>query len=144
MRFFKYYLIILFWTYGCDVKSTNKVEFKDKADALLDKIANGTADEEFPVKYFPFEQTKAIMYDLRNKCDFKNRQGHFLNEYYSTDKSKVSLIYEYYLKCDSIRFVLTYNIKDSDMLYEFKIEPIEKDNPMIVDQTKRLKGNLSD
>lgn len=71
------------------------------------------------------------MYDLKNKCDFKNRQGHFLNEYYAADKSEVSLIYEYYLKCDSIRFILTYNIKDSIELYGFKMESIKKANPMV-------------
>lgn len=131
--------MILLFAYGCHFQSSNKVDLKRKSDLLLDKIADGTANEEFSVKYFPIEQTKAIMYDLKNKCDFKNRQGHFLNEYYySADKSKVSLIYEYYLKCDSIRFILTYNIGDSVELYEFKMEPIEKPNAMIADSAKRL------
>ena len=64
------------------------------------------------------------MYDLKNKCDFQNRNGHFINEYYPNENhqipERISLIYEYYMKCDSIRFILTYNIKDTVELYEFK------------------------
>lgn len=130
--------MVLLSACGCHFQSSNKVDLKRRSDLLLDKIADGTANEEFSVKYFPIEQTEVVMYDLKNKCDFKNRQGHFLNEYYSADKSKVSLIYEYYLKCDSIRFILTYNFGDSVELYEFKMEPIEKPNAMIADFSKCL------
>lgn len=135
----KYFLIVLLLVgSGCKIQTVTTNEIKQKADSLLDKIADGTANGEFSVKYFPIEQTEVLMYDLRNQCDFKNRQGHFLNEYYTADKSKVSLIYEYYLKCDSIRFILTYNCVNSIELYEFKMEPIEKKNPMITDSTKQL------
>ena len=67
---------------------------KEKADSSLDIIADGKANREFPIKYFPVEQTKVIMYDLKNEYDFANRQGYFLNEYHSADKSKLSQIYK--------------------------------------------------
>lgn len=134
----KYILISLLCVLGCDIKTINTDEIKNKTDLLLDKIANGTANEDFLVEYFPIEQTEGIMYDLKNKCDFKNRHGHFLNEYYSADKSKLSLIYEYYLKCDSIRFIISYKLNEVVELCEFKMEPIEKPNAMITDSTKCL------
>ena len=123
---------------ACRVTTGNIEDLKQKAEILFEKISNGNARNEFSPKYFPIDQTDAIMFDLKNKCDFKNRKGHFVNEYYSKNKSHISLIYEYYLKCDSIRFILTYKIADSIYLNEFKMEPIEKDNPMITDQSKRL------
>lgn len=141
MQSSKFSFAILLLLLGCHIKSTNFDMVKERADVLLDKIADGTAENEIPIKYFPLEQTKIIMDDLKNKCDFKNRQGHFLNEFYSTDKSKVSLIYEYYLKCDSIRFILTYDLSKKIELCEFKLEPIEKDNQMIIDSNNRLKRN---
>ncbi|MGN7787352.1 hypothetical protein ACTJIJ_22650 [Niabella sp. 22666] len=135
-----YFWIILFCTLsGCHLRTANISEIKAKADALLDKIADGTAEEEFSTKYFPIEQTKTLMYDLKNNCDFKNRHGHFINEYFSADRSRVSLIYEYYLKCDSARFILTYNLVGKNELDGFRIEGIEKENPMVNDQVRRLK-----
>lgn len=114
---------------------------KAKADKLLNDISLGKANSAFPEKYFPREQTYALMDELKNKCDFANRKGTFINDYaqISNGIKRVSFIYEYYLKCDSIRFILTYNLGKDPELYEFKLESVEKDNPMIIKPERRLK-----
>lgn len=107
----------------------------------MEKIAIGEALHEFPSKYFPPEQTELILGDLRDKCDFKNRSGRFINDFFKEnvgDTDQIYLLYEYYLKCDSIRLILIYNLDKEIVLSGFRLEPIEKDNSMIVRKNQRL------
>ncbi len=101
----------------------------------------GKAYNAFPEKYFPTNQTKALMDELKDKCDFVNRKGIFINEYLqeSSNGNSISFIYEYYLKCDNIRFIITYKLGKEIELFKFNLEPIEKDNPMITKPERRLK-----
>ena len=100
---------------------------RSMADDLFEKIETGSANGDFSEKYFPLSQTEAIMYDLKNKCDFANRKGGFIEEFkVPKEANKIICVYEYYLKCDSIRFILTYKIDDKIELYEFKLESMRK------------------
>lgn len=80
------------------------------------------------------------MQELREKCDFKNRKGLFINDFTVTQPGRktVSFIYEYKLKCDDIRFIISYDLTEDIELLEFKLEPVEKDNPMITKPERRL------
>jgi hypothetical protein len=123
--------LLLLLIFAC-ANMEKKEEAKIAADELFDRIAAGTAEEFFAEKYFPKAQTKAILGDLKEKCDFVNRKGKFIKDYYHkkiTESDRISLIYEYSLKCDSIRFILTYNLSPKLELYEFKMEPVEKIMP---------------
>jgi hypothetical protein len=114
---------------------------KENAEQLLNSIAQGSAIKYFPEKYFPRNEMELILTDLKDKCDFRNKKGHFINDFYRKNvngTNQISFIYEYYLKCDSIRFILTYNLGDPIELFHFGLEPIEKDNSMIIRQDKRL------
>ena len=125
---------------GCD--NDNQIsQAKIKADKLLNDISLGKAYNAFPEKYFPTNQTKALMDELKDKCDFVNRKGIFINEYLqeSSNGNSISFIYEYYLKCDNIRFIITYKLGKEIELFKFNLEPIEKDNPMITKPERRLK-----
>lgn len=62
---------------------------KRKGGQLLDDIANGLAEKGFPVKYFPKEESLTWLHALKNFCDFKNRKGHFINDYQSTHYFKL-------------------------------------------------------
>jgi len=137
--FFSISLLVILLT-GC-FNNSQLEQAKTKADKLLNDISLGKADSAFPEKYFPREQTHALMDELKNKCDFANRKGTFINDYTQIFDGikRVSFIYEYYLKCDSIRFILTYNLGKDPELSEFKLEPIEKANPMITKPERRLK-----
>ena len=136
-------LIMLFFVImlaGCN--NYNQVsQARIKADKLLNDISLGKANDAFPEKYFPVNQTHALMDELKNKCDFANRKGVFVNEYLqvTSNGKRISFIYEFYLKCDNIRFIITYKLGKEIELFEFNLEPIEKDNPMIKKQEKRLK-----
>lgn len=112
-----------------------------KADKLLNDISLGEAYDAFPEKYFPANQTHALMDELKDKCDFANRKGDFINDYLqeTSNGKRISFIYEYYLKCDNIRFIVTYKLGKEIELFEFNLEPIEKENSMITKPERRLK-----
>lgn len=125
---------------GCD--NNNQVnQAKIKADKLLNDISIGKAYNAFPKKYFPANQVHALMDELKEKCDFASREGVFINDYLqeTSDGKRITFIYEFYLKCDNIRFIITYKLGDNIELFEFNLEPIEKDNSMITKPERRLK-----
>ncbi len=114
---------------------------KIKSEELLDAIGNGNATNLFPTKYFPPYKINVLLYQIKNNCDFANCKGVFINDFYEknlNDIDQLTLIYEYYLKCDSLRFLLTYKLNDSTELCGLKIESIKEPNSMIIDKSKRL------
>lgn len=125
---------------GCE-NNDQVCQAKIKADKLLNDISLGEAYDAFPEKYFPANQTHALMDELKDKCDFANRKGDFINDYLqeTSNGKRISFIYEYYLKCDNIRFIVTYKLGKEIELFEFNLEPIEKENSMITKPERRLK-----
>lgn len=110
---------------------------REKADLLLEKIGKGGGAEDFPEELFPPQQTKLILSELVNHCDFANRKGVFINDYYQKNingTDLASFIYEFELSCDTIRFILTYQLPDKGevKLQEFKLEPVEVENSMVL------------
>src|SRR5690554_5976335 len=110
---------------GCE-NNDQVSQAKIKADKLLNDISLGEAYDAFPEKYFPANQTHALMDELKYKCDFANRKGDFINDYLqeTSNGKRISFIYEYYLKCDNIRFIVTYKLGKEIELFEFNLEPI--------------------
>jgi|WetSurMetagenome_2_1015567.scaffolds.fasta_scaffold630295_1 hypothetical protein len=139
---FKLLKMFLFLLVVAGCVNNNQIErAREMAEDLLTNISLGNANDKFPEKYFPRSQTVTLMNELKNKCDFANRKGNFINDFYQNgqDYERVSYIYEYYLRCDSIRFIITYNLGKEIELYEFKLEPLEKENDMITKPEKCLK-----
>ena len=129
---------------GISCCKSNKAELsaKVKADSLIEKISRGTAIGEFSGKYFPPAQSAAVLNDLKGKCDFANRKGRYINDFYQKNVSgfdRASYIYEYELKCGKIRFILTYDLGDKIELVNFKMEPISKLNPMVTRPENEIK-----
>ena len=124
-------------------KNFSKEQAAQKAsEQVLVDISNGPAAKDFPTKYFPRDQSVAILADLKNKCDFANRKGNFVNDFYQSnpnDGDLVSFIYEYYLKCGKIRLILTYKISDEIELFNFRLEPTTKSNSMVTRPENQLK-----
>lgn len=131
--------IVLFFT-GCGRIGLVE-EARLKSVQLMEQIGEGSALEEFSVKYFPEEQRALLLNDLKYNCDFKNREGNFVNDFTSVENGThmASFIYEYKLKCDTARFIPTYILNKNIELYRFKIEDIGKNNPMITKPHKQLK-----
>jgi cytoplasmic iron level regulating protein YaaA (DUF328/UPF0246 family) len=140
-RLIKIILITLVLFSCAKVEQKQIEQAKKLSEKLLDDIASGKADDAFPKKYFQPDQTRINLSELKNKCDFANRRGHFINDFYESRNGyfNVHFIYEYYLKCDSIRIVISYNLNDNIELYSFKMEGLEEDNFMILKPERRLK-----
>ena len=116
---------------------------QEQANYVIENLDKQNIEEKFPAKYFPKEQLQPILGGIRQNCDWKNKDGKFVD--FFTQKNiggndQVSFIYEYYMKCDSLRFILSFNIEDEPELMGFKFEPIETENPMILFPEKQLKN----
>jgi hypothetical protein len=82
-----------------------------------------------------------ILPQLQDTCDFAHRKGVFVNDYYEKNLDgidRVTFIYEYYLRCDSLRFLLTYLLDSSIDVCNLRVESIKVDNPKILDRSRRL------
>lgn len=129
-------ILVAFLIGSCTNKQPRSVA-REKADLLLEKIGKGGGSEDFPEEFFPAQQTKLILAELVNHCDFANRKGTFINDYYQKNingTDLASFIYEFELSCDTIRFILTYQVPDQGdvLLQEFKLEAVEDSNAMVL------------
>lgn len=65
---------------------------------------------------------------LKDYCDFKHRKGGFIDNFFQKDlngTNRNTLVYEFYLRCDTARFLITYSEQNNSWeLIEFKIEPV--------------------
>ena len=98
--------------------------------------------DKLPEKYFEPNQTKAFIGDIDSKCDWDNREGKFV-DFYSMKNvggvDKTAFIYEYFLDCDSLRVILTFDmIENSPEIFGLNLEQLEKENKMIIDPSKQL------
>ena len=115
------------------------------ANFIIENLDKEIVFKEFPEKNFPNkEQLRNVIGGIAKNCDWKNRDGKFVD--FCTMKdiggiNSTAYIYEYYLKCDSLRFILIYNIdNDKPELFKMHIEPLEKGNSMIIFPEKQLKN----
>ena len=132
--------IISFYGYK---KMQNFKLAQEQADYIMNNLDNPKVADKFPAKYFPKEQIAPILMDIRNKCDWKNKDGKFVDFFTQknvggTDQN--AFIYEYYLKCDSLRFILAFSTDKEPELMGFRFEPLEAENPMILFPEKQLKN----
>lgn len=121
------------------------MEKHDKAQKessyIMDNLTSPGISKKFPEKYFPKGQTEKLFGDIKANCDWENRKGKFVDFFtmYNNGKNSTAYIYEYFLKCDSLRFVLIYDMEQPEPeLFKFNIEPIEQPSQMIVDPSKQL------
>lgn len=130
---------------SCGLRS--KMETHDKAqkeaDFIIENFTNyDLIKDKLPEKHFQSSQTKEFISSVNQSCDWANRKGKFV-DFFSMKNiggtDQTAFIYEYFLDCDSLRVILIYNmIKNSPELFKINLEPIEKENQMIIDPSKRL------
>ena len=116
---------------------------QENSKFIIDNLDNEKVYNEFPEKYFQKDLLKNTLVKMKQNCDWKNRNGKFV-DFYSMKNiggiDQTAFIYEYYLKCDSLRFILIYNMdKNKPELFRLDIEPIEVKNSMIIFPEKQLK-----
>ena len=116
---------------------------QEQANYIMENLYNPNIGEKFLAKYLQKEQLERIIGGIRQNCDWKNKDGKFVD--FFTEKNiggidQTAFIYEYYMKCDSLRFILSFNTENEPELMGFKFEPIETENPMILFPEKQLKN----
>lgn len=136
-------ICLTFLVISCNLKG--KMEKHDKAqkesDYIMDNLTSPEVSKKFPEKFFPKDQTKKLFGDIKASCDWENRKGKFVDFFTMNNngKNSTAYIYEYFLKCDSLRFVLIYDMEQEEPeLFKLNIEPIEQPTQMIIDPSKQL------
>jgi hypothetical protein len=122
----------------------NKLAEKN-ANYIIENLDKEEIFKEFPESNFKDrEQLKNLLGGIKQNCNWSKRDGKFVD--FCTMKdiggiNSTAFIYEYYLKCDSLRFILIYNVdKEKPELFKMNIEPIEVENKMIIFPEKQLKN----
>ncbi len=111
------------------------------ADYIINNLDNIKIQDQFTEPEFKKEQIYKLIEKINNSCDWQNRKGHFVD--YTTISTNgqfdVAFIYEYFLKCDSLRFILIYNLDSDDpKLIKFGIEPLSKQSPLVIHKERQL------
>jgi|688.fasta_scaffold71024_2 hypothetical protein len=125
-------------------KSNQKTKLAQKqANHIIENLDNSKIVSEFPTKNFQDRmQLEDIIRGIQLNCDWQNRDGKyvdFFTEKQIGGKKSIAFIYEYYLKCDSLRFILFYDLdQDKPELFKFYFEPVENENKMIIFPEKQL------
>jgi len=107
-----------------------------KADFLIEHLSDSTISESFEGSGYSSNAVKSFQTALTQNCDWEKKRGKFIDFYMDRDGNdrQASFIYEYFMDCDSLRIILTYDTaSDSVFLISALIEPIEQPNPLLVD-----------
>jgi len=137
-------VFLILFINSCDMKESFQKhnEAQKQADYIVNNLGREEILEKFPENFFDRNETKKIIDYLVQKCDWENRDGKFVDFFTIGKIGKVEqtgFIYEYYLKCDSIRAILIFDMnKKIPELFAFKLEGIELENKFIVHPENQL------
>lgn len=136
-------LIVGLLFYFGNKKMEKNILAEKNANYIIENLDKDEVFKEFPESNFKDrEQLKNLLGGIKENCEWKNRDGKFVDFFTMKDIGGINstaFIYEYYLKCDSLRFILIYNVdKDNPELFKMNIEPIETENKMIIFPEKQL------
>ncbi|WP_035564397.1 hypothetical protein [Hymenobacter sp. IS2118] len=131
---------------GCNIQEKQEKISKAEKDAayIMANLDKPEVLTHFPAESFSgksMEMVKAMVSEVGPKCDWSNRNGKFVDfcSISNNGNSSIAYIYEYFLKCDSLRFVMLYDLEPKEpRLVNFQVEPLEKPNPMIIYPEKQL------
>jgi hypothetical protein len=134
---------ILFY-FGNKKLERNKLA-EQNANFIIENLDKEEVLKEFPeINFKDRQQLKNLLGGIKENCEWNNRDGKFVDYFTMKDIGGINstaFIYEYYLKCDSLRFILIYNVdKDKPELFKMNIEPLETENKMIIFPEKQLKN----
>jgi hypothetical protein len=114
---------------------------KEHADKIIRQMESDSVYDLFPETFFRKPALEQIVGTLRDNCDWPARRGQF-TDYYAAEndgRHDIAYVYEYFLDCDSLRFVFTFHADgDRPELYAFTIEPIESPTHLLVDPMKSI------
>jgi hypothetical protein len=94
----------------------------------------------FSEKHFPRPGITQFLEKIKS-CNWDKRRGKYV-DFYSMQintRSQVAFIYEYYLLCDSLRFILLYDLTHKKPEFiNIGVENLKNKNNMIVNPQKQL------
>lgn len=134
---------LLFYFGNKKVERNNLAQ--ENADYIIENLNKKEVLNEFPETNFKDrQQLENLLGGISQNCEWNNRDGKFVDFFTMKDIGGINstaFIYEYYLKCDSLRFILIYKVdKDKPELFKMNIEPLETENKMIIFPEKQLKN----
>jgi hypothetical protein len=140
-------VITLLILVSCDQKeiSERHKKAKNAADYIINNLDKPEIVHKFPDKHFDKTYIAKNLSYLRENCDWKNRNGKYVDSF-SQKKiggdDRITFFYEFFLKCDSIRIIFDYIVENEEPEFVyFGIEQIEKPNKMIINPSKQLLNN---
>jgi hypothetical protein len=136
-------MVLIIFIGSCNLKQRmkNSNKAQNDADYIIEHLNKKEVISHLPATYFSRDQSENLIQKISESCDWENRKGNFVD--YTTIQNNsehdIAFIYEYFLKCDSLRFILIYNIdKEEPKLFKINIEPLSKQSPMVIHPEKQL------
>ena len=129
---------------SCQRSAQKHKQARALADQIIQNLDQESVYQRFPKKYFTKSELAPILDGIAQNCDWPNRDGKFVD--FATQANiggakQTYFIYEYHLSCDSLRFILAMNMeREKPELMGFNVEPLEKENPLIINPEKQLKN----
>jgi hypothetical protein len=120
--------VLIIFLSGC-VSNGKRNEARGKLKTLLKDIEKGTIYEDFPVKYYTKKQLDLLVTVLRDTCQFSKRRCSYFRETFESNlgrPDKAIFVFDCCLKCDSMRFTITYNLGDTVELHNFAVQKLSR------------------
>ena len=134
---------ITFIGFGIYAKLVKHRKARDIADDVIVNLVEEDIYDRFLEEYFQREDLYPILEGFRRSCDWKARDGQFVNDVMRSNVGGTDVsvfLYEYYLNCDSLRFIITVNMEEEPILMGLDIQPIETENPLVIRPDRQLKN----
>lgn len=115
------------------------------ADRVMEQLDQRSVLQEFPKDFFPRDGLVTLLDSVATNCNWPKRDGMFVD--FSTQENiggmdEISFVYEYYLSCDSLRYIVAFGLEEEEpVLMKFEVEPIELESHHILKKGKHLKYN---
>lgn len=139
MKYTVFLILIVLHSCGLGSRMERLDSGRQQADAFLQHLGDSVWAASLPTEAQVFGRN--LGNSIGSRCDWPRRRGKFVDFYMHREGNRqaVTYIYEFFLDCDSVRVLLTYNTaSDSVRMESAFIEPIETENPWLVDPMKSI------
>lgn len=126
--FFFVVLLVVTTLDGC-VNTELRDRARRKSDYVVRNLHSDSVYTFFSESYFAKTDIVNLASQLKANCEYEKQQSHFLGDFYERDLAsnfdKVSFVYDVFLKCDSLRITLKFELHPDPKIIGFKMDPVE-------------------
>jgi hypothetical protein len=112
-----------------------------QSDSIVDRLNSTELFALLPDSIGQQKGYQTLQQTLSESCNWEKRRGKFI-DYYSVNQNgqrSIYFIYEYFLDCDSLRFLLHYDLEPKQpVLRSMNIQPLEQPCDFLVDPMKSI------